>query len=85
MSESEEENSNVMLAFLNMLQILSDTTEFRKWLNEIHEMDDYDRLFDGYKFAIVTCLLAFMESFTMSDPFKLKQDEIGYRAEFSGI
>ncbi|MBI3639699.1 MAG: hypothetical protein HY223_05220 [Thaumarchaeota archaeon] len=81
----EETNSDETFAFLNILNILSDTTKFRQWLSDFHELKEHDRFFEGYKFTIITSLLAFMNSFTMHDPFKLQDDEICYRAEFRGI
>ena len=85
MSESEDANNDEQLAFLNILQILSDTADFRRWLTAFHGMDDHDGLFEGYKFSIVTCLLSFMDSIKTDGLFKLEQDEVCYRAEFRGI
>lgn len=87
MSESEsieETNSDETFAFLNILRILSDTTKFRQWLYDHHQLKEHSRLFEGYKFMIITSMLAFMNSFTMHDPFKLQDDEICYRVEFRG-
>jgi len=81
----DELNSDEAFAFLNILYILSDTEGFRQWLTDFHKLNNHDKFFDGYKFTIITTLLAFMNSFTMHDPFKLKDDEICNRAEFRGI
>lgn len=83
--EIEELNSDETFAFLNILEMLSNTSEFRQWLKDHHGLTEHEKIFDGYKFAIITSLLAFMNSFTMHDPFKLEDDEISYRAEFRGI
>ena len=81
----EELNSDETFAFLNILDILSDTDEFRQWLENFHKIDSDLDIFEGYKFAIITSLRAFMNSLSMHDPFKLKDDEICNRAEFRGI
>ena len=85
MLEGEDNNSDETLAFLNILQILSDTEDFRNWLTTFHKMNNHDELLEGYKFSIMTCLLSFMNLIKTDDLFNLEQDEVCYRAEFRGI
>lgn len=78
-------NADETMGFWNVLRIVSDTAEFSQWLIEFHKIHDNDPFLAGYKFFIITSLRAFLNSFTMHDPFRLKDDEISRRAEFVGI
>lgn len=81
----EGTDADEAIAFLNILYTVSDTREFTQWLVEFHKIRDISPLLNGYKFFITTSLRAFLNSFIMHDPFRLKDDEISYRAEFFGI
>lgn len=81
----EDMDAGETMGFWNILHIVSDTKEFSQWLTEFHKCRDNDPFLEGYKFFVITSLRAFLNSFTMHDPFRLKDDEISRRAEHVGI
>lgn len=81
----EDTDAGDTIGFWNILYIVSDTKEFSQWLTDFHKIHNSDPFLEGYKFFVTTSLRAFLNSFIMYDPFRLKDDEISRRAEHVGI
>ena len=81
----EDVSADKAIGLWNILHIVSDTMEFSQWLTEFHKIHNNDLILAGYKFFVMTSLRAFLNSFTMHDPFRLKDDEISLKAERVGI
>ena len=75
-------NHDESFAFLEVLRILSKTSDLKNWLKQYHNLQNMDDVLEGYKYIITTALKCFMQSIMMHDPFKLKDDRFLLRVDF---
>lgn len=77
-----EYNFDESFAFLEILQILSKTSEFKNWLRKYHNFLHIDDILEGYKYIVSTSLKCFIQSIMLNDPFRLTDDRYLIRADF---
>lgn len=59
---------------LNALEILGDTDAFTAWMHKKHSDKSMDEIFEGYKFSIECCLMAFLDGIECDTSLGIKSD-----------
>lgn len=78
-------NFNSIIAFSNIISILSDADEFNDWLKSQHNLIGIESIFEGYKFTLLITIGCLTNSFISNDPFSLEEDRTYRTATSIGI
>lgn len=90
-----EEESNSLSKFalnvgdifgtLNCIRIASNLDQFIDWLKNEYKVDDFNPIFEGYKFFIESAIRTFLHTVIYESSLGIKEDFVFFRARFSGI
>lgn len=75
-----------ILAFLNILKIVSNLSNFEKWLREHHHIQNVNKnIFEGYKFFLQTVVRSLIYAIELDVSLDIQEDYAFHRARFKGI
>ena len=84
-SKSDLLDCDGFFSFYNILKIITDVDDFRKWLKIKHGLLNDECIFNGYIFFLDTCFRCFLDEVLTENSFDLYEDYTLYRAKFVGI
>ena len=84
-SKSDLLKCDGFFSFYNILKIITNVDDFRKWLKEKQGLLNDEHIFNGYIFFLDTCFRCFLEKILSENSFDLDEDFTLYRAKFVGI
>lgn len=70
---------------LNCIEIISNIDNFKKWLKKEHKIDNFDNIFEGYKFFLESAIRTFLDTIIYDSSLDIKEDFVFYRARFDGV
>jgi hypothetical protein len=70
---------------INLLKIVYDLNNFRKWIKDYHSIDNDEDLLPGYRLFVILLLKDLLDSIEWDSGLKLKEDFIYNRADFKGV
>jgi len=74
-----------LFSFLSILNIVSNTDDFRQWLRKFHSLKSDTHLFTGYQFFIDVVISHIVDAIDSNFSFALESDYTLYRASFRGV
>jgi hypothetical protein len=74
-----------IFGILNCIEIISNIDNFKKWLKKKHKIDNFDNIFEGYKFFLESAIRTFLHTIIYDSSLDIKEDFVFYRARFVGV
>lgn len=74
-----------VFSVLNSIKIISETDKFKEWIEEEHNINNFDRVFEGYRFFLECLFRIFLNSIIYNTSLNFNEDFIFYRARFVGV
>jgi len=90
MGEMDKKDDNIsevddVFGTLNIIRIVSNVEKFKDWLRKEHEIENFEDIFDGYKFFLESAVRTFLHTIIYNYTLNIEEDFVFYRARFVGI
>jgi len=70
---------------LDIIRIVSDVEKFKDWLRKEHKIENFEVVFDGYKFFLESAVRSFLHVIIYNYTLDIEEDPVFRRARFVGI
>ena len=70
---------------LNCIKIACNINNFKNWLKEEHDVENFQDIFNGYKFFLESAIRTFLHIIIYDSSLGIKEDFVFYRARFVGV